>query len=122
MAAGEELRAVMLDEAADWISRAKTADWDRYPDAVVVGRVLSPACYIPDAFPAALFLAWRHAADFRAGVCSNAQVGCDNCHRGAVVGSLLAPAAGIPEDLLTGLAVAPRLAELYANAPAVGTR
>ena len=122
MAAGEELRAVMLDEAADWISRAKTADWDRYPDDVVVGRVLSPACYIPDAFPAALFLAWRHAADFRAGVCSNAQVGGDNCHRGAVVGSLLAPAAGIPEDLLTGLAVAPRLAELYANAPAVGTR
>lgn len=114
--AGEELRGVMLDEAADWISRAKTSDWDRYPDEVVVGRVLSPACYIPDAFPAALFLAWRHASDFRRGVCSNAQVGGDNCHRGAVVGSLLACSAGIPHDLLSGLAVAPRLAELLAMA------
>ncbi len=120
--AGEQLRGVMLDEAADWISRAKTADWDRYPDDVVIGRVLSPACYIPDAFPAALFLAWRHAADFRAGVCSNAQVGGDNCHRGAVVGSLLASAAGIPADLLEGLTVTPRLAELRANAPAAESR
>jgi ADP-ribosyl-[dinitrogen reductase] hydrolase len=88
----------------------------------VIGRVLSPACYIPDAFPAALFLAWRHAADFRAGVCSNAQVGGDNCHRGAVVGSLLASAAGIPADLLEGLTVTPRLAELRANAPAAESR
>jgi ADP-ribosyl-[dinitrogen reductase] hydrolase len=116
--AGEDLRGVMLDEAADWISRAKTTDWDRYPDDVVIGRILSPACYIPDAFPAALFLAWRHANDFRRGVCSNAQVGGDNCHRGAVVGALLACAAGVPEDLLSGLAVAPRLAEIHASVPA----
>jgi ADP-ribosyl-[dinitrogen reductase] hydrolase len=119
--AGEDLRDVMLDDAADWISRAKTADWDRSPDQVVIGRVLSPACYIPDAFPAALFLAWRYARDFRGGVCSNAQVGGDNCHRGAVVGSLLAVAAGIPEDLLDGLAAAPRLSELRVSVPAPGS-
>lgn len=116
--AGEELRGVMLDEAADWISRAKTSDWDRYPDDVVIGRVLSPACYIPDAFPGGLFLAWRHASDFRRGVCSNAQVGGDNCYRGAVVGSLLACSAGIPQDLLDGLTVAPRVSELHAMVPA----
>ena len=114
--AGEELRGVMLDEASDWISRAKTADWDRYPDDVVIGRVLSPACYIPDAFPAALFLAWRYAGDFRGGVCGNAQVGGDNCHRGSVVGSLLAVSGGIPEDLGSGLAATPRLNELVAAA------
>lgn len=119
--AGEELRGVMLDEAADWISRAKTSDWDRYPDDVVIGRVLSPACYIPDAFPGALFLAWRHATDFRGGVCSNAQVGGDNCYRGAVVGSLLASSAGIPQDLLDGLAVSPRISELHAAVSASST-
>lgn len=113
--AGEPLRSAMLDEGHEWISAAKTSDWDRYPDAVVVGRVLSPACYIPDAFPAALFLAWRHASDFTAGVMSNAMVGGDSCHRGAVVGSLLAAAAGIPPGLLEGLAATDRLEQSLAT-------
>ena len=56
---GEDLRTAILDHANGWISAAKVRDWDRHPDDVVVGRVLSPACYIPDAFPAALFLARR---------------------------------------------------------------
>jgi len=78
---------------------------------VVVGRVLSPACYIPDAFPAALFLAWRHAGDFAAGVCANAQVGGDNCHRGVVVGSLLGASAPIPHRFLEGLRLGARVSE-----------
>ena len=106
---GEDLRTAILDHANGWISAAKVHDWDRHPDDVVVGRVLSPACYITDAFPAALFLAWRHAGDFAAGVCANAQVGGDNCHRGAVVGSLLGASAPIPRRFLEGLRLGARV-------------
>jgi ADP-ribosylglycohydrolase len=68
-----------------------------------VGRLLSTACYIEDAFPAALFLAWRHAGDFAAGVRANARCGGDNCHRGAVTGALLGAASPIPDRFLEGL-------------------
>ena len=94
---GKPLREAILAHAPDWISAAKVAEWNEYPDDVVIGRKLSPACYIPDAFPAARYLAWKYADDFSAGICANAQVGGDNCHRGAVVGSLLGEANGVPE-------------------------
>ncbi len=103
--AGEPLRAAILAHTSDWISAAKTAAWGREPDDVVVGRRLSPACYIPDAFPAALYLAWKYADDFGAGICANAQVGGDSCHRGAVVGALLGQANGVPVAWRDGLAV-----------------
>jgi ADP-ribosyl-[dinitrogen reductase] hydrolase len=103
-----DLRTALLEEASDWISAAKVRDWSSRctsgscPDRGVVGSVLSPACYIADAFPAALFLAWRHADDFAAGVAANARCGGDNCHRGAVVGSLLGAHVRIPTRLLEG--------------------
>ncbi len=103
---GAPLREAILAHAPDWISRAKVAAWEREPDDVVIGRRLSPACYIPDAFPAALWLAWRHADNFGAGICANAQVGGDSCHRGAVVGALLGAANGVPEKWRAGLAAA----------------
>jgi ADP-ribosyl-[dinitrogen reductase] hydrolase len=107
----EDLRTVILEEGRDWISEAKLRAWDRAadtgpaacPDRAVVGGILSPACYIPDAFPAALFLACRHAGDFAAGVLANAKCGGDNCHRGVVVGALLGASAPIPTPLLDGL-------------------
>jgi hypothetical protein len=43
-----------------------------------------------------LYLAWKHHDNFGAGVLANAMVGGDNCHRGAVVGSLLGAANGVP--------------------------
>jgi ADP-ribosyl-[dinitrogen reductase] hydrolase len=113
------LRTVILEEASDWISVAKVREWEARaaaaagsscPERAVVGRVLSPACYIPDAFPAALYLAWRHVGDVTAGVLANARVGGDNCHRGAVVGSLLAAASPVPHRLLEGLPFATKLA------------
>jgi ADP-ribosylglycohydrolase len=106
---GEDLRTAIVEHANGWISAAKIREWDRHPDDVVVGRILSPACYIQDAFPAALFLAWRHAGDFAAGVCANAQVGGDNCHRGTVVGSLLGAFTTIPRRWVEGLRAASRL-------------
>ncbi len=106
---GEDLRTAILEHSNGWISAAKVREWDRHPDDIVVGRFLSPACYITEAFPAALFLAWRHAGDFAAGVCANAQVGGDNCHRGTVVGGLLGAACPIPHRFLAGLRLGARV-------------
>ena len=101
--AGQALRPAILAHAADWISAAKVAAWSQEADETVVGRRLSPACYIPDAFPAALYLAWKYADDFSAGIIANARVGGDGCHRGAVVGALLGEANGVPSRWCDGL-------------------
>jgi ADP-ribosylglycohydrolase len=93
---GRPLREAILAEASDWISAAKISLWMKEPDQVVIGHYLSPACYIPDAFPASLYLASKYADDFSAGICANAQVGGDSCHRGAVVGALLGMVNEIP--------------------------
>ena len=94
--AGQPLRPAILVHASDWISAAKVAAWSQEADDTVIGRRLSPACYIPDAFPASLYLAWKYADDFGAGIIANARVGGDSCHRGAVVGALLGAANGVP--------------------------
>ncbi len=103
---GEPLRAAILGYASDWISAAKVNAWSREADDVVIGKRLSPACYIPDAFPAALYLAWKYAEDFAGGIRANAQVGGDSCHRGAVVGALLGEANGVPAAWREGLLAA----------------
>jgi ADP-ribosylglycohydrolase len=77
--------------------------WAAFPDRVVVGRHLSPACYLPESFQASLYLAWKYQDDFSAGILANAHCGGDNCHRGAVVGSILGAANAIPKQWLTGL-------------------
>jgi len=56
---------------------------------VIIGQVLSPACYINQAFPAALYLAWKYHDDLGSAILANARVGGDSCHRGAVIGSLV---------------------------------
>ncbi|MFM7137836.1 MAG: ADP-ribosylglycohydrolase family protein, partial [Planctomycetota bacterium] len=101
--AAAALREAILEQGRDWISAAKLAAWENLDDRRLVGGTLSSACYIDEAFPASLALAYRHAGDFTAGVVANARCGGDNCHRGAVVGSLLAAAAPIPSPLLARL-------------------
>jgi ADP-ribosyl-[dinitrogen reductase] hydrolase len=108
--AAAALREAILEHGRDWISAAKLSAWERLSDRQLVGGTLSSACYIDDAFPAALALAWRHAGNFVAGVVANARCGGDNCHRGGVVGSLLAAGEAIPTRWLTGL-------EVYAKFP-----
>ena len=105
-AAGADLREAIFQHGGDWFSRRKAERWSREPDEVVIGQRVSPACYIADAFPASLYLAWKYAGDFEAGVIANTNVGGDNCHRAAVVGSLLAASAPIPQPLVKGLAAA----------------
>jgi ADP-ribosylglycohydrolase len=78
----------------------------------VIGRRVSPACYIAEAFPASLYLAWKYAEDFEGGITANANVGGDNCHRGAVLGALIGGALGvskIPQRYVNGLDDSPRL-------------
>ena len=102
-ASAAALREAILEHGHDWISAAKLSAWEGLSDRQLVGGKLSSACYIDEAFPASLALAYRHAGDFTAGVVANARCGGDNCHRGAVVGSLLAAAASVPVPLLVRL-------------------
>jgi hypothetical protein len=48
------------------------------------------------------YLVWKYHHDFEGGILANPMVGGDNWHRGAMVGSLLAAANGIPENWLEG--------------------
>lgn len=54
-----------------------------------------------------ILLLCRYEKDFEAGVLANANVGGENCHRGAAIGALLGAAVGekgIPQALRDGLA------------------
>ena len=93
--AGMPLREAILAHGSDWFSQRKALQWSKDPDEVVIGRRVSPACYIADAFPASLYLAWKYADDFEGGITANANVGGDNCHRGAVLGALIGAAVGL---------------------------
>jgi ADP-ribosyl-[dinitrogen reductase] hydrolase len=93
VAGGVPLREALREHATDWLSSSKAEAWTQEADEFVVGRRLSPACYIGDAMTASLYLAWKYHDDFAGGVVANTMVGGDNCHRGAVVGSLLAAAS-----------------------------
>jgi len=92
---GVTVRDAIRQEAGDWLSGKQADSWLHQDDCHVVGQRFSPACYIAEAMPASLYLAWKYHDDFSAGVIANAMCGGDNCHRGAVVGSLLAAANGI---------------------------
>jgi len=92
---GVPLREAIFINSTDWLSKRKSMDWSKDPDEVVIGRRVSSACYIADAFPASLYLAWKYADDFEQGVIANANLGGDNCHRGAVLGSLMGCAVGL---------------------------
>ena len=103
VASGIDLREAIPAIAGEVVSEKKLRRWNEQPDEVVVGRILSSACYIQDAFPASLYLAWKYSKDFSSGIIANANLGGDNCHRGAVVGSLLGAANGVPTRWLDGL-------------------
>ena len=92
---GARIRDALREHAADWLPPKQSIEWLREPDSVVVGRRFSTACYIQDAFPATLYLALKYADDPERGLVSNAQLGGDNCHRGAVLGAILGASAGV---------------------------
>jgi ADP-ribosylglycohydrolase len=100
---GSPLRTAIREEAGDWFSGNQADSWLSRPDTEIIGRRFSPACYIADAMPASLYLAWKYHENFEAGILANAMVGGDNCHRGAVVGSLLGAANRVPPKWSEGL-------------------
>lgn len=113
--AARPVREAILEHGRDWYSARKARDWSREPDERVIGERLSTACYIADAFPASLHLAWKYAGDSEAGLIANTNVGGDNCHRGVVVGALLGGADGIealPLRWRTGLLAGEALTRL----------
>ncbi len=109
MADGAELREAIAANCKDWATPDELEAWSRLEDREVVGRILSPACYLPVSFTASLFISWKYADKFSAGVIANAKVGGDNCHRGAVVGSLLAAANDIDPYWLKNIKTMERL-------------
>ena len=87
---------------------------NRLSDRDVIGRWLSPACYIDQSLPAVLYLAARYPDDFEAALIANTNAGGDNCHRGAVLGAILGAALGdgaIPERWIHGLRARAELEE-----------
>jgi ADP-ribosyl-[dinitrogen reductase] hydrolase len=109
---GVPIREAIFTHGTDWFSRRKAAEWSKDPDSVVIGRRVSPACYIAEAFPASLYLAWKYADNFEAGVIANANLGGDNCHRGAVLASLIGVGVGVsqmPPRYVDGIDDAARL-------------
>lgn len=63
-------------------------------DNQVVGGKFSRACYIEDSWPSLLYLAWKYMDNPRQALLVNANLGGDNCHRGAVLGVILGLASG----------------------------
>ncbi len=58
-------------------------------DSVVVGQTFSLACYITGSWPSVCYLAARYCDDASTGLLRNANLGGENAHRGAVLGTLL---------------------------------
>ncbi len=66
-------------------------------DRDVVGGRFSTACYITDSWPCLLYLAHAYGKNPRDGLIANANLGGENCHRGAVLGVLLGLIGGQAE-------------------------
>ena len=65
-----------------------------WQDQHVIGPIFSPACYIEHSVPSVLFLLAKYQHDAEQALIANAEVGGDNCHRGAILGALLGAAGG----------------------------
>ncbi len=63
-------------------------------DSDIVGGRFSTACYISGSWPSVLFLAFKYLEDPRQALLANTNLGGDNVHRGAVLGTLLGLSCG----------------------------
>ncbi|MDB4156158.1 ADP-ribosylglycohydrolase family protein [Gammaproteobacteria bacterium] len=69
-------------------------------DREVIGGLFSSACYIDGAWPGLLYLAYKYVDQPEVALLANADLGGDNCHRGAVLGILLGVASAVSVDTL----------------------
>ena len=70
-------------------------EWLAKSDERVVGRRLSTACYVEDSVPSVVYLALKYHDRPEQGLIANTNLGGDNVHRGAVLGSLLGAENGL---------------------------
>lgn len=98
-----EIRSTLQTLRLSNVPLTSIKKWEGMPDRKVVGEILSPACYLPESFTAALYFTWKYSDDFSLAILSNAKVGGDNCHRGVVVGSIVGMQTGIPRKWLQDL-------------------
>lgn len=95
--AGEPLAAAIDASRALGDNPLAGGDYERWAgrdDYEVIGRILSPACYVHDSIPATLHLARKYAGDPETALIKNTMAGGENCHRGMVLGALLGAANG----------------------------
>lgn len=97
LAEEESFENALQKEATGLVGLKRLKSWEGMDDRKVVGSILSPACYLPESMVASLFLVWKYQGRFASGLQANAEVGGDNCHRGAVVGALLGAIGPIPQ-------------------------
>jgi ADP-ribosylglycohydrolase len=86
------------------------------PDTEIIGKRLSPACYVQDAVPAVLYLALKYHDQPEKALIVNTHLGGDNAHRGAVLGALLGAEHGLdgfPSRWRSGLQCRERVEGLY---------
>lgn len=100
---GARIRDAIQQHAQQWGIVEQFEMWSAWEDRTVVGKAVSRACYLPESYSASLYLAYKYADDFSAGILANAHCGGDNCHRGAVVGSILAAEHGVESPWIKGL-------------------
>lgn len=96
-ARGRDLREAIdavVERARNSLLQRPFARWERLDDLEVIGRELSPACYVDQAIPAVVHLARRHHDDPETALVANTMAGGDNCYRGVVLGALLGAAHG----------------------------
>ncbi|KAK9804892.1 hypothetical protein WJX72_010538 [[Myrmecia] bisecta] len=107
VASGKDLQGAVREAASSIGFDVEAVARRNLPDAQVVGGMFSSACYIDDALPSVLYLAYRHADSFEDALLANTNVGGENCHRGSALGALMGAATGakrgIPKRFIQGL-------------------
>jgi len=67
-------------------------------DVEVIGGKYKPSCDLNGSLPGVFYLAYRYSGDLEKAVLANANLGGDNCHRGAALGALLGAAQPVKGD------------------------
>ena len=106
---GESIRHTLKTLPIPGVSVRLLEKWESMDDRVVVGDTLSTACYLPESLVAALHFVWKYHDDFSMAILANAKAGGDNCHRGVVVGSIVAMQTGISDFWLKKLKMMEKL-------------
>jgi len=65
IAGGSELHEAISEHAVSWGGKPIFEALAPKQDRVIIGQMLTPACYMPESFAASLALAWKYHGDFK---------------------------------------------------------